>query len=438
MRNIKLSIFLLFIVVKIQAQLKLEEPDISLLKFLPELDKLELNTDSSLNKYHFIRIKNVEYVVKYCSFDYPNEIYWKMKDGNISDSLFNKYMSIYNHSSNDILKSRRIKQRLKILYGLNINNLRTITIDTDNDDDFTDEIQYTENEFRNAGYIRVNNIETFIRETVVKNVIFIKFSDIKVDTSGYSEYDKKWSLDVLCKSMRYAVWKIDNKTTVKLLIPFNTYFGFEYKKKYVSIYVVDTSLENTNLIPYKLTDTLIIGKKKIKFDTLDSKGSFLNYNVLSKNEKIKFGFNVGDIIEDLILEFSNSHKTNIYNIKKLIVFDFWGSWCAPCKKVYPLIDTLRAEIANSKFKDNVIFINVAFENDETISVYHEQMKSKYLFWHSILINNSDRNNIISKLHISTYPTLILIDTDYKIISRVAGLNEFSVFKDSLKKRLSRM
>lgn len=61
----------------------------------------------------------------------------------------------------------------------------------------------------------------------------------------------------------------------------------------------------------------------------------------------------------------NNFKEEVLNSDKLVLIDFWASWCGPCRMVSPIIDEIAAERPDVK----VCKVNVD-EEPELASEFH--------------------------------------------------------------------
>lgn len=119
---------------------------------------------------------------------------------------------------------------------------------------------------------------------------------------------------------------------------------------------------------------------------------------------------------DRLIEASNLKITSIDEIiknekGKLILLDFWASWCQPCLEQMAEWERLRND-----YKDkNIVFINISFDAD----LKAWQRKNETLGFDlkkSFVIENKANQQFIKKNDISTIPRLILLDKNGKIIN----------------------
>ena len=102
---------------------------------------------------------------------------------------------------------------------------------------------------------------------------------------------------------------------------------------------------------------------------------------------------------------------------KLILLNFWATWCAPCKKEMPSLDSLKS----NKILDNLeIFpINIGKENLKKSQKFFEDLSIKNLEVHFI-----SSINLPKKLQLRGIPTTILINKDGLEFARIIGSVDF--------------
>ncbi len=129
--------------------------------------------------------------------------------------------------------------------------------------------------------------------------------------------------------------------------------------------------------------------------------------------KRKPSISVGDIAPDWILSDPLENQYSLRDFKgKIVVIDFWATWCLPCVKKMPEIQKI-----HEQFKDKgvrVFGINI-WDQGDPIKIMHE---SGYTY-HLLLKGDG----IAKEYGINGIPTLYVIGKDGKIIFNEVGFKE---------------
>lgn len=119
-----------------------------------------------------------------------------------------------------------------------------------------------------------------------------------------------------------------------------------------------------------------------------------------------------------------------FNENKLILLDFWGSWCGPCRKANPELVSLYNEFENAKFEnaDGFEIVSVAIETDE--KPWKKAIQQDGLRWKNHIVQLDRFSSPIAKLYgVHEIPTTYMINPEGKIL----GVN---MTYDEMKKLLS--
>jgi thiol-disulfide isomerase/thioredoxin len=95
---------------------------------------------------------------------------------------------------------------------------------------------------------------------------------------------------------------------------------------------------------------------------------------------------------------------------KVVVFDFWATWCGPCRAQHPLYEEVKA-----RFKGNadVVFLAVSTDEDRSLVVpFLEKNKWSKDVWFE--------DGLADEFRINSIPTTIVLDRGGQIQSRMNG------------------
>ena len=114
----------------------------------------------------------------------------------------------------------------------------------------------------------------------------------------------------------------------------------------------------------------------------------------------------------------NNEQINLNEFQgKLILLNFWASWCAPCKKEMPSLDRLQS----NNFLNNIkIFpINVGRDTTEKAERFFKELKIQNLD-----IYFDSPNTLAKEFSLRGIPTTILINKKGEEFARILGSIDF--------------
>lgn len=102
--------------------------------------------------------------------------------------------------------------------------------------------------------------------------------------------------------------------------------------------------------------------------------------------------------------------------KKVIILDFWASWCAPCKMQLPFLKKI-----NDEYKNRGLQI-VSISEDKKKDAWENAVKKGEMDWIN-LIAAQESQGVLHKYAAQAIPILVLIDKKGQIVGRWSGYDE---------------
>lgn len=142
------------------------------------------------------------------------------------------------------------------------------------------------------------------------------------------------------------------------------------------------------------------------------------------------GQHLGSVAPDFVLNSVDGKTVKLSDYRgKVIILDFWATWCPPCRAEIPHFIALQNEYA----KEGLQIIGISMDRDGTKAVapFYKRMAMNY----PVLL--SDGKVELKYGGIRAIPTTFIIDKNGKIAKRYVGFQEKTVFEKDIKGLLSK-
>lgn len=115
---------------------------------------------------------------------------------------------------------------------------------------------------------------------------------------------------------------------------------------------------------------------------------------------------IGKTLPEIALDYEIFPNKKLKNLdSKLVLLDFWGTWCAPCKKKMPSIQKIY-----DTYKDKGLMVISVSVYDPPYYDKHYLMNENYTFF-----NSSNGYNLAENLNVRYYPTVYIVNSKGKVL-----------------------
>ena len=123
--------------------------------------------------------------------------------------------------------------------------------------------------------------------------------------------------------------------------------------------------------------------------------------------------------EEVIFKDKNQKTINLANFKgKLLLLNFWATWCAPCREEMPSLDSLQSKKKLNNLK--VFPINIGQENLSKSEIFFKELNIQNL---DIYFDSTV--TLAKKFKLRGVPTTIIFNKEGQEFARIIGSIDFN-------------
>ena len=134
---------------------------------------------------------------------------------------------------------------------------------------------------------------------------------------------------------------------------------------------------------------------------------------------------------EFTLENTTGDKVKLSDYKgKVILLDFWGTWCPPCRRMIPVLSSF----VNKCSKEGVVLLGIHSAGNSPGPAKIDEFAGKMGVNYPMLLGTRENQNAYG---VKSFPTLLIIGRDGMIKHKFVGVHPLSEIRKYVRKEMDK-